>query len=106
MHFSIAHSMRSNLKMASRRVRSIADEPRALLRPVRTRLGPLGDGDDPPAADAVAGGDIEFLAYAGAQDADQMISVIAGEGGVGCLRLHRRSIGGGSWDEQRTCSSG
>ena len=55
----------------------------------------VGDGDDAPATDDRAGSDVEFLAYAGAQDADQVVGVRAGEGGVGA-EIHRRSIGGGS----------
>ena len=42
----------------------------------------FGDGDDPPSADCGPSGDIEFLADSGAKDADQMVSVIASEGGV------------------------
>ncbi len=42
----------------------------------------VGDGDDAPATDNRAGSDVEFLAHAGAQDADQVVGVRAGEGGV------------------------
>ena len=51
---------------------------------------------DASAPHCSTGGDIEFLSYAGAQDADEMISVFSGEGGVIARRLRRRSIGGGS----------
>ena len=40
------------------------------------------DGHDASAADDGAGRNIEFLAHAGAQNADQMIGVLAGEGGA------------------------
>ena len=33
-------------------------------------------------ADYGAGSDIEFLTYAGSQDADEMIGMVAGEGGM------------------------
>ena len=40
------------------------------------------DACDASAPHNGTGGDIEFLSYAGTQDADQMIGMIAGEGGV------------------------
>jgi hypothetical protein len=42
----------------------------------------FGDADDPPSADCGPSDDIEFLADSGAKDADQVVGVIASEGGV------------------------
>ena len=81
MHFSIAHSMRSNLKMASSKS-EIEWRSRGHFF-AKFELDPaVRDGYDASAADHGVGGDIEFLANAGAQNADQVIGVVAGEGGA------------------------
>ena len=97
VHFSIAHSMRSNLKMARTRVTCGAGRRSpSLLRRARTQRDRSEIEVIVPAANGVAGSNVEFLPNFGAQNASSD-EQHARRPGRRCFRvLRRRSSGGES----------
>ena len=80
VHFSIAHSMRSNLKIARTRVIS-ASSARGNLFAQLELDAVVAYGCDSSAAHGFAGGDVELLSDASAEHAHQMIRMLADQSG-------------------------
>ena len=87
VHFSIAHSMRSNLKMARANVILGAAPGKPNFSdwcpfvPSANSIAIIGDRSDGSATNLVASGNIEFLANFRAQDASQMRRMFADQSG-------------------------
>ena len=81
VHFSIAHSMRSNLKTASSKVIGTTAFARNFFAEseLHAVIGDAGDGGAP---NLIAARYLELLAHARAQSSRQMRGVLPGEGGA------------------------